>query len=113
MDARGMQRLLEKTQALAESTEHVGLRNAETMQREPRLSDLAKSGLAPLYREHAFRLTRLYCKLGLALCETLQPEAEDDAARGQLDLFRANFASLDERAAQSLRDLAPEARLGP
>lgn len=112
MDARGVQRLLEKTHALAESAEHVGQRNAETMQREPRLSDAAKSDLAPLYREHALRLTRLYCRLGLAICETLQGEAEDDAARGQLDLFRANLTSMDDRVSQSLADLTPTTRLG-
>ena len=45
MDARGVQRLLEKILGMAETADHVGMRHAETMQREPRLSDAAKAKL--------------------------------------------------------------------
>ncbi len=112
MDARGVQRLLEKTQGLAESAEHVGMRNIETMQREPRLSDTAKARLAPLYAEHAQRQLNSYAMLGLEICRAVQDELEDDQARGLLDLFRANFESMRERAAASLNDLGAVAKLG-
>ncbi len=99
MDARGAQRLLEKIQGMAETAEHVRARSVEMMQREPRLSDAAKARLAPLYAEHARRLAELYAALGLEICAVVQNEVEDDQARGQLDLFRANFKSMRERAA--------------
>ncbi len=102
MDVRGVQRLLEKTQGMAESAEHVGARTAEMSQREPRLSDAAKANLGPLYREHSLRLTQLYCRLGAHLCAAVENEMEDDVARGQLDLYRANFAALDAQAAAAL-----------
>ncbi len=45
MDARGVQRLLEKTYALAEGAEAVGGRSTETVLRESGLSDVAKQKL--------------------------------------------------------------------
>ncbi len=98
MDARGVQRLLEKIQGLAETSEHVGTRYSETMQREPRLSDTAKAQLARLYAEHAQRLTSVYAALGLGICDAVKDEVEDDQARGHLELFRANFESMKNRA---------------
>ncbi|MDE3091171.1 MAG: hypothetical protein KGJ80_17515 [Chloroflexota bacterium] len=112
MDARGVQRLLEKTQGMAETAEHVGMRNAEMMQREPHLSAAAKAKLARLYREHALRVMKLYATLGLEICDTVRDELDDDPARGQLDLFRANFVSLTERAAASLREPDESAESG-
>ncbi len=102
LDARAVQRLLEKIQGMTETAEHVGMRSAEGIQREARLSDAAKAKLVPLYREHALRIMLLYARLGLAICDTAQNEMEDDVARGQLDLFRANFTSMAERAKESL-----------
>ncbi len=99
MDARAVQRLLEKIQGMAETAEHVGARSVEMMQREPRLSAAAKARLAPLYAEHARRLTELYAALGLEICAAVQDEMDDAPAGGQLDLFRANFRSMRERAA--------------
>ena len=112
MDARGTQRLLDKIQGMAETAEHVGARNIEMMQREPRLSDATKARLAPLYAEHAQRQVRLYTALGLEICRIVQDELEDAPARGQLDLFRARLASMNERAAAALRDLGAAAKLG-
>src|SRR5450756_1707675 len=98
MDARAVQRLLEKIQGMAETAEHVGARSVEMMQREPRLSDAAKARLVPLYAAHARRLTELYVALGLEICAVVEDEMDDAPARGQLDLFRANFRSMHERA---------------
>ncbi|MBI4790225.1 MAG: hypothetical protein HY782_24590 [Chloroflexi bacterium] len=103
MDARTVQRLLEKLQALAESAEHLGAKSVEGMQREPRLSDDAKRRLTPLYREHALRLMLLYSQLGSAICDTVRDEAENNTARGILDLFHGNFAAMAERAREKLR----------
>ena len=105
MDARGVQRLLEKTLGLAETADHVGSRNVEMMQREPRLSEAAKAKLAPLYAEHAQRLVKLYAALGLGICDVVQEELEDEPARAALESFRASLQALDERADSALRDL--------
>ncbi len=99
MDGRAVQRLLEKIQGMAETAEHVGARSVEMMQREPRLSDAAKARLTPLYAAHARRLMQVYSTLGLEICSIVQDEMDDAPARGQLDLFRANFRSMHERAA--------------
>jgi hypothetical protein len=99
MDARAVQRLLEKIQGMAETAEHVGARSVEMMQREPRLSDAAKARLTPLYADHARRLMQVYSTLGLDICAVVEDEMDDALARGQLDLFRANFRSMHERAA--------------
>ena len=99
MDGRAVQRLLEKIQGMAETAEHVGARSGEMMQREPHLSDAAKARLAPLYAAHARRLTELYVALGLEICAVVEDEMDDAPARGQLDLFRANFRSMHERVA--------------
>jgi hypothetical protein len=112
MDARGVQRLLEKIQGLAETADHVGMRNAENLQREPRLSDDAKGKLVPLYSEHAQRQAKSYALLGLAICDIVQPELEDDQARALLELFRANLTLLNERSAAALRELGAGAKLG-
>jgi hypothetical protein len=112
MDARGVQRLLEKIQGMAETADHVGVRYTEMSQREPRLSDKAKALLASLYSEHAHRQAKSYASLGLEICNVVQPELDDDQARALLELFRANLASMNERAATVLRDLGTGAKLG-
>jgi hypothetical protein len=103
MDTRTVQRMLEKIQAMAETAEHVGMRSAEGMQREARLSEGSKKQLAPLYREHALRLMSLYSDLGARICETVRDEAEDETSRGLVDLFHANFSAMRDRARESLR----------
>ena len=110
MDARGAQRLLEKIQGLAETAEHIGTRYVETMQREPRLSNATKAKLARLYAEHARRLTDVYVALGLDICDALKGEVEDDQARGQLELFRANFETLRRRAADAQDEPSEDTR---
>ena len=112
MDARAVQRLLEKIQGLAETAEQVGTRSAESMRREPHLSDAAKEQLAPFYREHALRLTLLYSELGGLICETIRSEAQDGTARGLVDLFHANFYAMRDRSREKLRrEFGAEARL--
>lgn len=103
MDARGVQRALEKIQGLAESAEGIGVRNVETIQREPRLSASARQELLPLYREHALKMVLMYSELGAAICEILRKEAEDDTARGLVDLFHANFSAMRDRSLEKLR----------
>lgn len=113
MDARGVQRLLERIQGLADTVEHVGSKYIETMQHEPRLSDDAKSKIAPLYREHALRLIQLHSTLGLAICDALKNEMDDENAAGQLDLMRANFQTFRDNAQASLsREIGEMAKLG-
>ena len=112
MDARGVQRLLEKIQGMAETADHVGMRNTEMLQREPRLSDAAKDLLKPLYAEHAHRQAKSYALLGLEICDVVEAELEDDQARALLELFRANLTSLNERASAALSELGTSAKLG-
>ncbi len=112
MDARGVQRTLEKIQGMAESAENVGTRMAETLDHESRLSDLAKQQIVPLYREQSLRLMMLYARLGSAICEVIEQEAEDDTARGLIELFRANFSAMTGRAEDALhREIGTETRL--
>jgi hypothetical protein len=103
MDARVVQRLLEKIQGMAETAETVGMRTIEGMQREPHLSDTAKQTLTPLFREHALRLMWSYSQLGATVCETIRSEAEDNTARGLIDLFHANFAAMASRSQDMLK----------
>lgn len=113
MDARGVQRLLERIQGLADTSEHVGAKYIEMTQREPRLSDDTKSKIAPLYREHALRLVQLHSALGLAICDAIQNEIDDENARGQLDLMRANFQSFSDKAREGLtREIGDKEKLG-
>ncbi len=102
MDARGVQRLLERIYGLADTAEHVGSKYVETMQREPRLRDETKATLVALYREHALRVQQLHSSLGLAICDAVQSDMDDDAARGQLDLMRANLQTLKDAARENL-----------
>lgn len=112
MDARGVQRLLEKIQGMAETAGHVSVRYTEMAQREPRLSGGAKALLASLYSEHAHRQARSYALLGLEICAVVKSELDDDQALALLELFRANLASMNEQASAALRELGTGARLG-
>ncbi|MCL4394340.1 MAG: hypothetical protein M1482_05970 [Chloroflexi bacterium] len=88
---------------MAETADQLGSRYAESIAREPRLSDAGKQNLTRLFAEHSQRLALLYCELGLRACDTLEQEAEDDGARGQIELFRANFSTVKDRAAALLQ----------
>ncbi len=113
MDARGVQRTLEKIRGMAESAEHVGERMGEAIDLESRLSDYAKQELKPLYREHSLRVMLVYAQLGLAICEAISEEAEDETARGLVELFRANFSAMRDRAEDALhREIGADAKLG-
>ncbi len=113
MDVRGVKRLLERIEGLADTAEHVGSKYIETMQHEPRLSDDARTKIAPLYREHALRVIQLHSALGLAICDAIQSEMDDENATGQLDLMRANFQSFRDNAQASLaREIGESAKLG-
>ncbi len=112
MDARGVQRLLEKLQGLAESAEHLGIRNIEMLEHETGLSEDAKHQLAMLHREQSLRLLYLYSSLGEQACDVLRDEATDNTARGLIDLFHANFAVLKGRARDLLsQDIGDAAKL--
>jgi hypothetical protein len=103
MDARAVQRLLEKIQGMAENAEPVGTRTIETLQREASLSDATRQHLCALHREHALRIMLMYAQLGEHVCDTIRAEADDNTARGLLDLFHANFAAMAARSQDSLR----------
>ncbi len=113
MDTRGVKRLLERIEGIADTAEHVGSKYIETMQHEPRLSSAAQERLALLYREHALRVMQLYSALGLSICDAVQRELDDDDARGQLDLMRTNFQAFNDRAREGLeRGIGEKAKLG-
>lgn len=112
MDARGVQRMLEKLQGLAESAEHLGIRNIEMVEREPGISNAAKQQLILLYREQSLRLMHLYSSLGEQVCDVLRSEAADNTARGLVDLFHANFTTLRARSQDLLnQDIGRETKL--
>jgi 1,2-phenylacetyl-CoA epoxidase catalytic subunit len=102
MNARDVQRLLERIYGSADTADYVGSKNIETIQHAPRLRDETKTALAALYREHAWRVQQLHSSLGLALCDAVQNDLDDDAARGALDLMRANLQTLNDAATQNL-----------
>ena len=102
MDARGVQRVLERIYGMADTADHVGIKNVETIQREPRLREETQAALAALYREHALRVQELHSNLGLAICDAVQNDMDDDAARSALDLMRANLQSLHAAARKNL-----------
>lgn len=101
MDARGVDKLLEKTFGLAETAMTVGAKMAEVTLRDARLSDAVKEKLIPLYGEEALRRTLNYAGLGLALCRALENEMDDDAARVRLEFYRARLIMIYARARES------------
>ncbi len=114
MDARGVQRLLEKIHGLAETATMVGAKTAEAMLHEPRLSDGLKHQLLLLYREEALRRTILSAALGLAICRALEPELDDAAARDRLEFFRVRFEALYENAQADIeKEFAESSALEP
>src|SRR5258708_6948442 len=103
MDARGLQRLLDKTFGLAETAMTVGGKTAEVALRDARLPDTVKQKLIPLYGEEALRRTLNYAGLGLALCRAVETEMDDDAARDQLEFYRIRFRTLYENAREAFQ----------
>jgi hypothetical protein len=91
MDARAIDRLLDKTFGLAESAMTVGEKTTAVALRDARLPDGVKESLIPLYREEALKRTLNYAGLGLALCRAVESEADDDAARKQLEFYRVRL----------------------
>jgi hypothetical protein len=98
MDARGVQRLLEKTFQMADSALMVGAKTTEVALRDTRLPDAIKQKLIPLYGEETLRRTMNYAGLGLALCRTVEGEMEDDAARQQLEFYRVRLQAIYDAA---------------
>lgn len=88
MDARGVQRLLEKTMGLAETAMTVGGKTMQAAVRDARLSDAVKARLIPLYGEEALRRTLNYAGLGLAICRAIEDEMDDAAAQAELEHYR-------------------------
>lgn len=91
MDARGVNKLLEKTFGMAETAMTVGGKTTEVALRDARLPEAVKQKLIPLYGEEALRRTLNYAGLGLALCRAVEDELDDDAARSQLEFYRARL----------------------
>ncbi len=111
MDARGVQQILGKIEGLAQGVERIGAEMAATVEPDGLLSDVAKTRLRPIYREHSLRLLVLYAQLGESVCELIAEEAEDKTARRLVQLFRANFAAMRGRAQDLLRlELGVEAK---
>lgn len=101
MDARGVQRLLDKTFGMADTAMFVGAKTTDVALRDARLSDAVKQLLIPLYGEEALRRTLNYAGLGLALVRAIENEMDDDAARQQLEFYRARFREIYVRARQT------------
>lgn len=94
MDARGVQKLLDKTFLMADSAMSVGGKMAEVAMRDLRLPDGVKASLLPLYGEEALRRTLNYAGLGLALCRAVENHLDDDAARVQLESYRTRLQAI-------------------
>ncbi len=102
MDARGVERLLEKTLGLADTALTVGAKSAEVAVRDARLPDAVKQELVPLYGEEALRRTLNYAGLGLAVCRLIAPHLDDDLARARLRDYQSQFRRLYDDARASL-----------
>ena len=111
MDARNVDRLLEKIFSLADRATFVGARMAEGMAREVRLDPTVKADIAPLYREEALRRAALSASLGLALCRAVESDATDEPARARLAWYRGQFETIDADARRALATEFPTSRL--
>lgn len=100
LDARGVQRLLEKLLGLAETASAVGMKSAEMMIRTANLSDATKAKLIPLYQREARERARGHARLGLAICAAIENELSDDAARNEWEKFRAAFQTIYDEASR-------------
>lgn len=102
MDARGVDRILEKTFGLADTAESAGAKTIEGIARDARVSGDAKRQLIPLFRRESLQRTLTYARLGLAVCGVLEPEMEDETARARLEFYRAGFETIRMRARTAL-----------
>lgn len=98
MDARGIQRLLDKTYNLADTSPTVGVKTTNVILRDARVPDAVKEKLISLYGEESLRRTLNYAGLGLAICRVLESEAVDQTAREQLDFYRTSLQRIYETA---------------
>jgi hypothetical protein len=98
MDARTVQRLLDKTLGMADTVLAASAKTADAALRDARLSDAVKGKLIPLYGEEALRRTLNYAGLGLAICLAIQDELDDAAAREQLDFYSSRFQVIYDNA---------------
>jgi len=114
MDARGVQRLLDKTYGMADTALTAGAKSTEVMLRDTRLTDGVKARLIPLYGEEALRRTMNYAGLGVAICRAIGNEMDDDAARSQLELYRARFEMIYDSARDAFnKEFAKSTALEP
>ncbi len=98
MDARGVERLLDKTFGLAETALTVGEKTTVMALRDARISDAAKAKLVPLYAEESLRRTLNYAGLGLAICRAIEGEMDDEAARARLEFYRSRLNEIYQDA---------------
>lgn len=105
MDARGVDRLLEKTYGMADMAVSAGAKTIEGIARDTRLADRIKQQLIPLFRREALTRTLNYTQLGLAVCGVLAADMDDAAARARLEFYRAGFQELQTRAQNDLAEL--------
>lgn len=107
MDARAVQKLLDKTFGLAETAMLVGAKTTEVALRDVRLPDTVRQKLIPLYGEETLRRTLNYAGLGLAVCRAIEHELDDNAARAQVEFYRTRLSVIYDDAQAALeRDFA-------
>lgn len=114
MNARAIDRLLEKTYGMADTARSAAAKTTLAALRDARLPDALKARLVALYGEESLRRTLNYAGLGLAICRAIEPEAEDEAAREQLEFYRSHFREIYTGARANLeRDFAGSRALEP
>lgn len=104
MDVRGIDRMLEKTFGMADTAQSAGAKTIETIARDARISDRAKRQLIPLFRQEAANRTLTYANLGLAVCQVLELEMDDEVAHARLEFYRAGFQTIRARAQTDLQE---------
>ena len=105
MDARGIERLLEKTYGMADTATVTGAKTIEGMVRDARLSDDTKRKLIPLYRRESLLRALNYAELGLSVCEVVASELDDEAARARWEFYRNGFTVIHAQAQTDLQGL--------
>ena len=102
MDAREVQRLLEKILALADSVPLTGEKSAEIILRSPVLSPAAKHKIAALYRLEALARGLRHAQLGSEICEAIEGETLEPSGRSELARFRAAFQAIEQEIERQL-----------
>ncbi len=105
MDVRGIERLLEKTYGMADTASAAGAKTLEGIVRDARFSDETKRKLIPLYRRESLRRMLNYAELGLAVCEVIASDLEDEGARARWEFYRDGFAVIHAQAQSDLQEL--------